>query len=213
MYESVLYYTITLVMSRFANSFAALDDDFEPEDNSGFVTVPTKQHKKKKIIEKKNSEKKINPNPKGIKSSTVTLCYKDSVLVCVRGCDDWFYNKIFSCGGKLDKNESPEDAAVRETREEAGVTIKKEDLVYFNTINGRNNYIVYLSEEPEIKGPGNEFSYEALNVQDILGVKTTNRWAFVPVDKLKKHFMDKENWSPFSQIFNEMYIKKIFSKN
>lgn len=45
----------------------------------------------------------------------------DKVLVVRKNRPDWQKNKINLCGGKIDGEEAPEQAAVRELKEESGI--------------------------------------------------------------------------------------------
>lgn len=49
-----------------------------------------------------------------------------------------------SCSGHLEKNETLLEAMIRETKEEIGITIKKEDLFYSSTMHANFNGIEYL---------------------------------------------------------------------
>jgi 8-oxo-dGTP pyrophosphatase MutT (NUDIX family) len=150
-----------------------------------------------------NIKPEINPSKKIV--GTLTIFVMDinnhgrwSVLVCRRGVEDNNYGKIFSQGGTADRGETPEQASVREAREEAGVFVNEEDIVFHSSNESKYkqyfNFRVYYTDFPEVYGPEPHCENESLDVQDILHEKTiilpngkNTRQAWVPIDILKQN--------------------------
>jgi len=141
---------------------------------------------------------------------SVTIFYQDKVLVCRRGVRGNDYGKIYSCGGGIDHDELPVEAAIRETLEEAGVKLTIDDLTFFGTYHKkRNDYFVHFQNEtpPEVMGPIPSCAWEMLDVKDILNVPTINRWSFVSIDELTNYFENdpnNEGDSAFARLFMQM---------
>jgi 8-oxo-dGTP pyrophosphatase MutT (NUDIX family) len=87
-----------------------------------------------------------------------------SLLVCLRGVRDKNYGKIFSQGGQIDYGETPEQAAVRELKEEAGVTISTKDLKFLSDFKGisMRNYVVLSDRFLDVEGPRGDFRFEVI---------------------------------------------------
>lgn len=70
------------------------------------------------LLQKRSSNKRVNPNKWGI------------------------------CGGKVDFGETPLEAGVRETLEEIGVLLKKEELTFFSMdVIGKLHFTVYYTRK------------------------------------------------------------------
>jgi hypothetical protein len=148
--------------------------------------------------------------------STVTIFFNKpdtKVLVCLRGVCGKSYGKIYSIGGSIESNETPEDSAIRETFEESGINIKESDLQLVNTMYTKNkvyyNYVVFYDKMPTIKGPQKDFEGEVINCCSILNTNTitcegiNTRWAAINIDTLNYYFsVGKE-----TSLFSEVYIK------
>jgi ADP-ribose pyrophosphatase YjhB (NUDIX family) len=129
------------------------------------------------------------------------------VIVCRRGVNDRNYGQIFSCGGEIDWNETPEVAACREAFEESGIDVPPDQIQYFQTSNKRMaHFYVILDQCPEIAGAEPRHAWEILTEPNILGYPTTNSWAAIPVHVLASHFEEyPSSHSPFSKLFMEIY--------
>ena len=103
---------------------------------------------------------------------------------------------IISQGGRVESFESFEEAAVREAKEEAGITINIGDLklVYEKVINGQKfkNYYVLVNNRPIVNGPEPQHEFELQDVIEILpGIPTLHndtgknlRLAWVPIIRI-----------------------------
>ena len=116
-----------------------------------------------------------------------------------------FIGKIYSCGGKINYGEQPEAAAVREAKEESGVSLTSGQVRLFERNGEFIHYYAILSSIPSISGPDWSSQNEVMDVDNILGCKTVNRWAFVNVHLLNSHFRNHPRDStPFSHLFIRM---------
>ena len=77
-------------------------------------------------------------------------------------------------GGKIEKNETPEQAAVRELKEETGLKTNEDDLYYLYTIHRESNkeIVCFVAEDYEGKIILNEESsdYKWLDPQDLTSI-------------------------------------------
>jgi len=85
------------------------------------------------------------------------------ILLCRRGVGGDMYNKIFGPGGAIDFGETDEQAAIRETKEEAGVDISQ----YINTPNARVHrenkttvYNIFVGYDCIVNGPHPDHAWE-----------------------------------------------------
>ena len=144
---------------------------------------------------------------------SVNIFWKNNVLVCLRGKMDRNYKKVYAVGGKVEAGETPEEAAVRETFEEAGVVIQESDLrVFENDIKiGMIHYTVVFNEMPLVRGPKEDCKDEIYDTWNIAGVPTmmlngvNTRWAFINVHKLNNFMRNPKNRSFASKTFCEIY--------
>ena len=143
---------------------------------------------------------------------TVNIFWENNILLCLRGKHDKYYKKIYSIGGKIEVGETPEQAAVRESFEEAGIVIQESDLQIFkaDTEIGMIHYTVVF-DKPFLIGPQDDFKDEIYDTLTIAGEPTiivnsiNTRWAFVNVHKLKKFLKDVKNRSFATKTFQEIY--------
>jgi ADP-ribose pyrophosphatase YjhB (NUDIX family) len=162
----------------------------------------------------------IKKNYNNIRNVTVTIIVGDTILTCSRGVkdgkdvkvEDINYDKPFGPGGAIDKGESPENAAIRETKEESGLDIKEEQLEFFSDFDKRRNYIVRLNKLPDKFTIDDEHKWETQELKEILGVETnenqgSNRWALVPIDTIIALGDDQ---GPFVAMIKEMNKKNAF---
>ena len=110
------------------------------------------------------------------------------ILSCLRGVTRSNYGFLYTQGGSVDPGESPEHAAVREAREEAGISINEYDLIALPDTNihskNRSFYVVYrTSQEPYFSGPEPEYKDEVIQVSDIEGYPATQGVAWIPLIK------------------------------
>ena len=85
--------------------------------------------------------------------SGVILKYKDKCLLCKRNGEDSHPNQWFIPTGKIEKGETPREAAVRELYEETDFELSENDIDFIGTIptidndKPNNNFIyVFISE-------------------------------------------------------------------
>ena len=91
-----------------------------------------------------------------------TLCYiidkkKDSTLMLhrIKKENDYHQGKWNGLGGKLDKGESPEECAIREIKEESGLTVKNPSLkgfITFPDFDGVDDWYVFVYSFNEFEG-------------------------------------------------------------
>ncbi len=93
----------------------------------------------------------------GITASTVSVFLRAGgstyVLVGLRGVQDSWYKKVCTFGGSIDRGESSEQAAIRETFEEGGVLLDRSKLHLFDTFRHFANYYYVFDSEPVVLGP------------------------------------------------------------
>jgi mutator protein MutT len=65
------------------------------------------------------------------KNSLVVIVNDDNKFLLLKRSSniDWMPNKLALVGGRIEKNESPEEAAIREVEEETGIDIDKDKLI------------------------------------------------------------------------------------
>lgn len=66
----------------------------------------------------------------------------DKVLLIRKNRPDWQVGKLNGVGGKIEQDETPNDAMVRECYEECGLLI--DNWVLFNTYTDDKDYLVYF---------------------------------------------------------------------
>ena len=169
------------------------------------------------LIIGKLDKTRVSPVIGNQRVSTVTVIWKNNninyILVCRRGVYGNGYKTLISQGGTVESNETFKEGAVREAKEEAGIKIKKSQLILVNeTVNGNThfkNYYVIYNNEPFVEGPPSKFENELLNINNILGYNTikynnkNTRLAWIPIDELIK---DPEK-TQFKKIINQIKTK------
>jgi len=144
------------------------------------------------------------------KVATVTVLCNDEVLVCLRGVKDHLEGTIISQGGRVDPNETFEMAAIREAKEEAGITIEEKHLKLYSEefIDNKHfkNYYVKYDTKPEVTGPDIHHKEEIKVMDKILDIETTNNIAWIPINKI----LNKNEKTYFTE--NLKKIEKIILK-
>jgi ADP-ribose pyrophosphatase YjhB (NUDIX family) len=146
-----------------------------------------------------------NPN---IQNVTVTIVVNHKILTCYRGVQDGNYGKPFGPGGRIDTGETCLQAAVRETKEETGITISQNDLCFYSDLGNRRNYIVTMHMLPLNFAPSSRHAGEMIQTSSILGVPTSisqggGRWALVSVNNV----IMSDATSPFVKMIRNMKSK------
>lgn len=135
-----------------------------------------------------------------MREAAVSLIIKDGLILGIsRGKD---LTKFGLIGGKLEKGESPVDAAIRETREETGINIVSAIQIYkrvepAGTPNGEefNTYCFYADNWNGEPVSSNEGTVKWLTEKEL--VETVPAFAEYNINTLKK----------FKELFPEVYIK------
>jgi 8-oxo-dGTP pyrophosphatase MutT (NUDIX family) len=131
------------------------------------------------------------------------------VVVCRRGVGGQDYGQIYSCGGAIDRKETPEEAACREGWEESGIRVDPNQLQRFypRTSDPKMaHFYVLLDDRPDIHGATDRHAWEVLYERSILDYPTTKSWATIPIHDLAEHFyQNKSSTSAFSRLFLDMY--------
>lgn len=111
----------------------------------------------------------FNIKTRGVR--VMIVCQNEIVLV-----RHWYNSLWVMPGGGIKKHETPEQAAIREIKEETGITIKQLDYllgVYSNNKGGKNDtvycFVVELKEKLEI--PSKKLNIE---ISDISWIDTNN---------------------------------------
>lgn len=175
-----------------------------------FISIIIGQHLHRKYHMDSHNNNQILNEP--VHFVSVTIFHERKVLVCRRGVGGRDYGKIFSCGGAVDQGESPAEAAIRETHEEAGVILSTDELQYFDTFTDRHNrnrinYYVHMDYAPIVRGPERQCAWEMLKVQEILGVPTQNQWCFVEIDDLIEYY--RHNPAEAKSSFGRLFLKMV----
>ena len=79
--------------------------------------------------------------------ASVIICINPAgeVLILKRSAAlDTYPNHWCFPGGRIDPGEEPEEAAIRELKEETSLVAKEKDLVYFYTLNKKNKDILFF---------------------------------------------------------------------
>lgn len=119
---------------------------------------------------------------------------KNDLLLQRRSMLKKFYpGKLGVCGGKVDFNEEPIDAGVRETYEEIGVKLNRDDLKFLCTTKGEKAYITVFYVRKNI-----DISKCVLQKEEIDELK------YFSIDKLKE--IDNEGKEAYT------YLKSVIDK-
>jgi len=116
-------------------------------DDDGEETIISDADKKiKKWYDRTESSFNINY---GTTSATIYIidCDNRKILIQKRGTRVDGTGKLYVPGGLIDKNEHPKDAAIRELKEESGMSVSKSDLIWLNgTGDGSINYAIFTTD-------------------------------------------------------------------
>jgi 8-oxo-dGTP pyrophosphatase MutT (NUDIX family) len=134
-------------------NFAGFTNEFRKTHTKSFVKAPklptfsnfTKDLKPKPLME---SEVNTVDLPIKLKFATVCILFNEEnkLLLLKRSEDDnWMPNKFALVGGGINENEIPEEAIIREIKEETNLSVKKPKLVY-STIEENTFLYVYVGK-------------------------------------------------------------------
>jgi mutator protein MutT len=134
-------------------NFAGFTNEFRKTHSKSFVKAPkiptikniTKDLKPKPLLE---SEENTLDLPIKLKFATVAILFNEEnkLLLLKRSEDDnWMAGKFALVGGGIEENEIPEEAIMREIKEETNLSVKKPKLVY-STIEENTFLYVYVGK-------------------------------------------------------------------
>jgi mutator protein MutT len=134
-------------------NFAGFTNEFRKTHTKSFVKPPklptfnniAKDLKPKPLLE--NEENTLNL-PIKLKFATVAILFNEEnkLLLLKRSEDDnWMAGKFALVGGGIEENEIPEEAIMREIKEETNLSVKKPKLVY-STIEENTFLYVYVGK-------------------------------------------------------------------
>jgi len=134
-------------------NFAGFTNEFRKTHTKSFVKPPklptfnniAKDLKPKPLLE--NEENTLNL-PIKLKFATVAILFNEEnkLLLLKRSEDDnWMAGKFALVGGGIEENEIPEEAIIREIKEETNLSVKKPKLVY-STIEENTFLYVYVGK-------------------------------------------------------------------
>lgn len=120
-----------------------------------------------------------------------------------------FYGYYQTCGGKLESNETYEECAIRETKEEAGIDIIKKDLIfvcfdsYFSTYSNKifkcGIFIYYVADQIPINNePEKHSNWFKSNIDTIKQYKLTDS-LLTHYDTIKQVLMEYKSKNLFVQ--------------
>lgn len=98
--------------------------------------------------------KKFILENKGKYGASVVVIFSSSgkVLLLKRASDDdWMPNKWAFVGGKIEKNETEEEGAVREVQEETGIKLNKNDLEFLYKEKNVYYFMAQLDNRQNVK--------------------------------------------------------------
>ena len=103
------------------------------------------------------------------------------------------YRQWAGPGGKIDKGETPRQAAIRELYEETGIVYSNLDIVYeipYNYLNKTQIYVTYIKEIPKVRLSNEHIDYKYVTLEEL--------------EKNKYHLADY-----FKDALKKLLIKKI----
>lgn len=115
---------------------------------------------------------KIKDN--NFKSAHVVIIKDGKVLILRRSpTDEWMPGHYGLPGGKLDGEESPTQAVSRECKEEAGLSVRPEDLIFLPKVSIEKKHAFYCTEkftgEPKLDFEHDDFKW--INPKDLSNYK------------------------------------------
>lgn len=120
-----------------------INDDIKKAVNTALEMYDNNLIKGEKLDEITN---KILSSPKSLKTyySNLIVVFDDKLLLLKRGDKDSFEpNKWCLPGGKVEVGETTNEGAVRETKEETGLTFDSNDITYMDEFNDKDNVLLY----------------------------------------------------------------------
>ena len=136
------------------SNFAGFKNQFRTEHSKSFVKAPKQQSIKNKILSELKPKKLMEGEdlsvdlPIKLKFATIAILFNEEnkLLLLKRSEDDnWMANKFALVGGGIEENEIPEEAIMREIKEETNLSVKKPKLVY-STIEENTFLYVYVGK-------------------------------------------------------------------
>jgi 8-oxo-dGTP diphosphatase len=108
-------------------------------------------------------------------SAHVVIFNNGSVLIVRRSpADEWMPGHYGLPGGKLDGNETPKQAVERECKEEVGLTVSQENLVFLPKVSADKEHCFYYTTkfdgEPRLDFEHDDFQW--VNPKDLSNFKT-----------------------------------------
>lgn len=98
-------------------------------------------------------------------TSAHVVIFRDGKILIVRRSmnDEWMPGHYGLPGGKLEKDESPKKAVERECKEEVGLLIEPEDLIFLPKVSAENEHGFYYttksSGEPQLDFEHDDFRW------------------------------------------------------
>lgn len=108
------------------------------------------------------------------KSAHVVIINDGKVLILRRSAtDQWMPGHYGLPGGKIDGSETPAEAISRECKEEAGLNVKPEDLIFLSKVSKEKQHAFYctknFSGEPKLDFEHDDFKW--INPKDLSNYK------------------------------------------
>jgi mutator protein MutT len=136
------------------SNFGGFKNQFRTEHSKSFVKAPKQQSIKNKILSELKPKKLMEGEdlsvdlPIKLKFATVAILFNEEnkLLLLKRSeYDNWMASKFALVGGGIEENEIPEEAIMREIKEETNLSVKKPKLVY-STIEENTFLYVYVGK-------------------------------------------------------------------
>lgn len=138
-------------------------------------------------------------------SSSVYLLYGEMVLLVLHKS----YSLWLPIGGELEANETPLEAAIRETREETGIVLKDEDFRYGTGIHDLPGFFRYDEHDAGAKGLHMNFSFVARSPTDQVALCDEHFAACWYQLKAAEHLTTTENVRQCLRLINRMSPARI----